>query len=123
MHGGKWLSSLLVVSLTVGCTNIVSRHSSATPKYLRGTPAEVRKHMLTHIPTGTPRNEAYRIIKSLGLELTPQSELATVNPDAIECRHVGPQGLFSQTTWLIRIDCPNGKVVDILCEPITVSFW
>lgn len=123
MHGGKCLFLVVVVSLTVGCTSFSSHHSSATPAYLRGTPADARKQLLSQIPIGTPRDKAYQIVKSLGLELTPQSQLATVNPDTIECRHVGPQGLFSQTTWLIRIDCQNGNVADILCEPISVSYW
>jgi hypothetical protein len=44
----------------------------------------------------------------------PQSELASVAADAIECRHTGSNGPLGQNTWLIRIDCPDGKVSDIL---------
>lgn len=113
----------VAICLTLGCKGVPSNYFSATPSFLRGTPTEVRSHLLTLMPIGTPREDVNQLVKSLGLELTPQSELASVTADAIECRHTVQNGPFGQTTWVIRIDCPDEKVSDILCEPIGVSFW
>jgi hypothetical protein len=123
MHGCRCILLAMAVSQTFGCTTASSDYFSATPSFLRGNPSEVREQLLTHIPIGTPHKDAERLVKSLGLELTPQSELGSEAIDAIECRHTGPNGPFGQTTWLIRIDCPDGKVTDILCESIGVSNW
>jgi len=123
MDGCRCILLALAVSQSFGCTAGPPDYFSATPSFLRGNPSEVREHLLTHIPIGTPHKDAEQMVKSLGLELTPQSELGSEAIDAIECRHTGPNGPFGQKTWLIRIDCPDGKVADILCEPIGVSTW
>lgn len=123
MHGCRCLQLALAIAITLGCSSVPSNHFSATPSLLRGDSLEVRNRLLKHIPIGTPREDADQLVKSLGLELTPRSELASAAADAIECRHIGSNGTFGQTTWLIRIDCPDGKVADILCEQIGISYW
>jgi len=122
MHVRRCILLTVAMSLTLGCAIVPSHYFSAKPSFLRGTTSEVRKQLIAHIPIGTPRKEADQLVKSLGLELTPPSDLAWVDVDAIECRHTVPNGLFGQTIWIIRIDCPDGKVADILCEQIGLSY-
>lgn len=93
------------------------------PSLLRGNPPQVRERLLTHIPIGTPRIDAERHLKSLGLELTPQFELGSEALDSIHCRHNEKKGLFGEATWLIQIDCLDGAVADIFCEQIAIELW
>jgi len=122
MHRRRRFLIAMAVTITLGCKTLPSNYSASSTLLMRGTPSEVREQLLTRIPIGTPRKDAEQLVKAIGLELTPQSELATVNIDTIECRHTGGNGLFGQTIWLIRIDCPDGTVADILCEKIGLSY-
>jgi hypothetical protein len=123
MHGRRCFLIVLAVTITLGCKILPSNYFASTPSLLRGNPSEVRQQLLTHIPIGTPRKDADQLVKSLGLELTPHYELGSVAVDSIECRHTGANGLFAETVWLIRIDCPEGKVADIVCDSISLSYW
>ena len=123
MHGRLPIMIAVTLSLTFGCTSVPSKQLGVAPSLLRGNPPQVRERLLTHIPIGTPRVDAERHLKSLGLELTPQSELGSETPDSIHCRHTEKKGLFGEATWLIQIDCLDGAVADIFCEQIAIELW
>ena len=76
--------------------------------------------MLKEIPVGTSQAEALRIVRSLGLEPQTESDLNSGKP-LILCNYTGKKGLTGEVTWLVQIDCPEGKVTDILCEQIGVD--
>ena len=123
MHGCRPVPLIAMVSLIIGCTWVPSKHLSAKPSFLCGNPPEVRERLLTHIPIGTPQKDAERLAELLGLERTPQSDLGFQAQDSIHCRFTVEKGLFGQAIWLIQIDCPDGKVADILCEQIGITHW
>lgn len=120
---GRWFA-LFAFSIfgTIGCTTFPSKYISQRPSILRGSNLEIQQELLKRIPIGTSREDAERLIQSLGLELTPPSGLGLEPQDVIACQYTGRTGLFGQATWLIEIDCPLGKVADIICEQISVNF-
>ncbi len=123
MHG--WCPVFIAATLfiAVGCGGASSKQPSVDPSLLNGTPAQVRERLLNHIPIATPRLDALRFVKSLGLELTPQSELGYDAFDSIHCRYTVKTGLFGEAIWLIQIDCPNGAVTEVMCEQFGISAW
>ena len=123
MHGRLPISIAVALFFAFGCTSVPSKQLWLAPSLLRGNPPQVRERLLTHIRIGTPRIDAERHLKSLGLEPIPQSELSTEALDSIHCRHTEKKGLFGEVTWLIQIDCPDGAVADIFCEQIGMASW
>lgn len=106
-----------LVIFSGGCSSFGLRKEPPIPSILRGSNQEIRQNLLQKIPVGSSRADAERIIRSLGLEPQPESDLNTGQP-LILCNYTGNTGLHKQTTWLIQIDCPDGKVTDIVCEQI-----
>ena len=123
MHGYRQVHLVVALFLTVGCTSVSSNQYSVETSLLRGEPAQVRERLLTQIPIGTPQLEAERLATSLGLELTPQSEMGSEALDSINCRTTVRKGLFGEAFWLIQIDCPDGTVSNIICEQIGIDYW
>lgn len=116
----------IVLGVTVCLASLVCLSTyllSSSASLFDGTPPEVRANLLGHIPIGTPREVADRLVASIGMEVVPASELAVVDEEVIECRYMGARGLFDQTIWLVRIDCQNGKVADVICESVLLSYW
>jgi hypothetical protein len=120
---GRWFAPhVFLVFATIGCATFPSKELSQRPSILRGSNLEIQEELLKRIPIGTSHDDAKRLIQSLGLELTPKSGLGLEPQDVIACQYTGRKGLFGQATWLIEIDCPDGKVADIICEQIFMSF-
>ncbi len=122
MHGWRPVLISAAFFLTVGCTSFSTQHDSVAPFLLKGDQAQVRERLLARIPIGTSQAEAERLVKSFGLELTPESELGFDSHDSINCRHTVRKGMFGQAFWIIQIDCPNGAVSDIICEQIGIEY-
>ena len=123
MQGWRSVPIAMALFLAWGCASYSLKQHSTSPSLLHGNPSQVRERLLAHIPIDTPRPEAERIARTLGLELTPQSELGSGAFDSIHCRHSEKKGLFGETVWLIQIDCPDGAVAEIICEQIGISSW
>lgn len=113
----SWMKYLALVIAFSGCSTLSFRDAPAPPAVLRGSNSEIREKLLEKIPTGTPRPEAEQTLRSLGLEPQPESDLDSGKP-LILCNFTRRQGLSGQNTWLIQLDCPDGKVTDIICEQI-----
>jgi hypothetical protein len=122
MHGCQLVLFTVSVTLSVGCNAFSSKQPSSTPSFLRGSDSQIRERLLNSIPVGTSDADAERIAKSLGLELTPDSSVDAGVAPAIHCRYIEKRRLSGQTMWLIQIDCPDGKVTDILCEQIGIDY-
>jgi hypothetical protein len=112
------LAILLALSLNLtGCSSLSFRKEPPVPAILSGSNEEIREKLIQEIPIGSSRADAERVIRSLGLEPQPESNLDTGKP-LILCSYSGRKGLTGQNTWLIQIDCPDGQVTDIFCEQI-----
>lgn len=112
------LALLFALSLTLtGCSSLNFRKEPPVPAVLSGSNQEIREKLLKEIPIGSSQADAERVIRSLGLEPQPESNLDTGKP-LILCSYSGRKGLSGQNTWLIQIDCPEGQVTDIFCEQI-----
>jgi len=120
----RWPLYLVVawICLSVGCTSLTSKRSSATPLQLHGTPPEIRERLLSQIPFGTPRAGAMRIAMSLGLEPTPNHYTERPEDSTLHFQKETKQWWGGRKISLIQIDCPNGMVEDILCEQIGVGW-
>ncbi len=116
----RWrlLGAVVLIGLVGGCMSTATRQSSVASSLLRGSPAQIRERLLTHIPVGTTRAEAQRIAVSLGLEPAPERSLGPEAADSIHFRHQGKHGWFGEAIWLIQIECPEGVVKDLFCEQI-----
>jgi len=108
----------LTFFLTVGCKSFEPEYRSKPPAVLQGSNPDIRERLLKEIPIGTSRGDAESRLKTLGLELLPQSEFDSDASHFIHCRFEGRKGMFGQNTWFIQFDCPEGKVKDAFCEQI-----
>ncbi len=122
MHKYRAVLLATVIALVIGCVWAASKQLSAKPSLLSGNPSQTRDRLFTHIPIGTPRKDAERLVASLGLNLTPPTDLGFSPSDSVHCQQTKSK-LFGQVTWLIQIDCPGGKVTDIVCEQFWISYW
>lgn len=123
MHGHR-PAFLVAVLLCSGCTSFSSPlRSSSVPPLLRGSLVEIGQRLHAEIPVGTPVNEAMTTAASLGLEPSPQlpGELSGTDPDKLTYQHSGPNGMFGQATWIVTIECRDGKVAEIYCEKIATE--
>lgn len=111
-----------LIGLAGGCRTAATRQSSVASSLLRGSPAQIRERLLTHIPVGTTRNDAQRIAVSLGLEPAPERNLGPEADDSIHFRYQGRHGWFGEALWLIQIECPDGVVKDLFCEQIGIEW-
>ena len=91
------------------------------PAVLQGSNTDIRERLLREIPIGTSREDAENRVKSLGLYLVPPSELEPEASRFIHCRFDVRKGRSGQNTWMIQIDCPEGKVIDAFCEQVGVE--
>lgn len=112
--------ALLILS-TIGCQGVPSTLQSEKPAILNGNNPAIREKLLAQIPPGTPQTEAVRRIHELGFEMPPKFEQGSESHEQILCRYTGRNGLFSNATWLIQLDCPEGKVADIFVEKIVIQ--
>jgi hypothetical protein len=114
---------MVLVFATMGCSTLPSEGKSKRPPILRGSNEQIQERLLARIPVGTTREEAERVIQSLGLELTPQPDYGfEPRGDVIECQYSGRKGLIFEATWFIEVRCPNGKVSDIICEHMVFAY-
>jgi len=113
---------IVLVFATMGCITLPSEGKSKRPPILRGSNEQIQERLLARIPVGTSRDEAERVIQSLGLELKPKSDFGFDPLDVIECQYSGRKGLIYEATWIIEIRCPNGKVSDIICEHMVIGY-
>jgi hypothetical protein len=111
----------LTFFLTIGCTSFQPMVRPKPPAVLQGSNADIREHLLREIPIGTSREDAESRVKSLGLNLVPPSEFEPEASRFIHCRFDVRKGRSGQNTWMIQIDCPEGKVTDAFCEQIGVE--
>jgi hypothetical protein len=121
MLGRGLLIIIVLVFASMGCNPLPSIGKSKRPPILQGNNSDIRERLLARIPIGTSRGEAERVIQSLGLELTPESGFGFEPRDVIACQYSGRKGVFGEATWIIEINCPDGKVADIICEQIGVG--
>ena len=101
-----------------GCSSLSTRPSSTNKYLFRGSPDQVRDRLLANIPVGMSRIDAERQVDSLGLTKSNPSEIAMESPPFISCRYLDNSFWSGESIWLIQIECPEGKVSDIICERI-----
>jgi len=118
MHQHRFIALALLILSSIGCQGIPTNFRSEKPAVLRGDNPAIREKLLAQIPPGTPQAEAERRILELGFEVTPQIERGSESDDQILCRYSGSSGLMREAIWLVQIDCPEGKVADIIVEKI-----
>jgi hypothetical protein len=111
----------LTFFLTIGCTSFQPEFRPKPPAILQGSNPDIREHLLREIPIGTSREDAESRVTSLGLNLVPPSEFESEASRFIHCRFDVRKGRFGQNTWIIQIDCPEGKVTDAFCEQVGVE--
>ena len=122
MH--RWPHYLIIawICLSVGCTSLTSKRSSAASSQLHGTPPEIRDRLLSQIPFGTPRADAVRIAMSLGLKPTPNHNAESPEDGTLHFQKEIKPWWGGRKISLVQIDCPNGMVEDIICEQIGVGW-
>ncbi|MCU0720406.1 MAG: hypothetical protein MUC83_11930 [Pirellula sp.] len=112
---------VLFLILGLGCSSLSTRPSITNKSLFRGSPDQVRDRLLAKIPVGMSRIDAERQVESLGLTKSAPSAIAGESPPFISCRYLEKSLWFGETIWLIQIDCPDGKVSDIICEQIGIQ--
>ena len=105
----------------LGCSSLSTRPSSTNKYLFRGSPDQVRDRLLANIPVGMSRMDAERQVESLGLTKSDPSAIAMESPPFISCRYLDESLWFGDTIWLVQIECPDGKVSDIICEQIGIQ--
>jgi len=114
-----------IVFFAAGYNILTPKPPFSTPAYLRGDIAKIRQELLKIIPIGTPLEDAERIVESLGLENTYERFLESYGLERgmgsrelgfIACQYNGKRGFVDDTTWLITINCLDGRVTDISCD-------
>jgi hypothetical protein len=118
MFGRNRILFVLLLILGLGCSSLSTRPSSANKNPFRGSPNQVRDRLLSSIPIGMSRIDAERQVVALGLTKSNPSEIAMESPPFISCRYLDKSFWYGETIWLIQIECPEGKVSDIICERI-----
>ncbi len=127
MFGRNPFLIALWLILGVGCSSLSTMPprtpsttpSSANKKLFRGSPDQIRERLLASIPIGMSRKDAEDRVVSLGLTKSDPSEIAMESPPFISCRYLDESFWSGDTIWLIQIECPEGKVSDIICERIS----
>jgi len=121
MFGRNRIFLVLLLTLGLGCSSLSTRPSSTNKNLFRGSPDQVRDRLLASIPIGTSRRDAENQVVSLGLTKSNPSEIAMESTPFISCRYLDKSFWSGETIWLIQIDCPDGKVSDIICEQIGIE--
>lgn len=118
MFGRNRIVLVLFLILGIGCSSLSTSTAIAKKNPFRGSPNQVRERLLLSIPIGMSRIDAEKQVDALGLTKNDPSEIGMESPPFISCRYLDKSFWYGETIWIIQIECPDGKVSDIICERI-----